>query len=235
VVPARQDFFNPQGNPWQLQQIPPQVLTFTATYTMQKFAFLKAANLVTKDWQIGYFGNYQSGTFLTPPTTGQFATFLPSQAIRVPGVPLYNKDINDIHNYNPYYDQVLNPAAWKQVPVNQVGPAVSTLYSDFRGPRQPHENANIGRHFRFKEKFDLYIRGEFVNIFNRTLMPNPISTNPQNPLTKNGLGIYTGGFGVINAYNAPGSNPTQAGGSGAGSAGTALIGRSGTLIARFQF
>ena len=98
VVPARQDFFNPQGNPWQLQQIPPQVLTFTATYTMQKFAFLKAANLVTKDWQIGYFGNYQSGTFLTPPTTGQFATFLPSQAIRVPGVPLYNKDINDIHN-----------------------------------------------------------------------------------------------------------------------------------------
>jgi hypothetical protein len=48
-------------------------------------------------------------------------------------------------------------------------------YRDFRGPRTPTENANIGRNFRFgpEGKFNLYIRAEFVNIFNRTLMPNP--------------------------------------------------------------
>jgi hypothetical protein len=41
------------------------------------------------------------------------------------------------------------------------------------------------------------------------------------------LGIYTAGFGIINAYQAPNSGP---------SAGTVpLIGRTGTLIARFTF
>ena len=86
------------------------------------------------------------------------------------------------------------------------------------------ENANIGRNFRFgKEgRYDLYVRGEFVNIFNRTLMPNPIATNPQNAVQKNGLGILTGGFGVINAYQAPNTA-------------TIFTGRTGTLIAKFTF
>ena len=59
------------------------------------------------------------------------------------------------------------------------------------------ENANIDRNFRVgKEgRYNLQIRGEFVNIFNRTLYPTtgatgPVSTaNPQNPVTKNALGI----------------------------------------------
>ena len=82
------------------------------------------------------------------------------------------------------------------------------------------------------------IRGEFVNIFNRTLMPNPTTTSPQNAPTKNGQGIYTGGFGVIAAYATPGTataaaNPPTAVSSGIGS--PLLTGRSGTLIARFTF
>jgi hypothetical protein len=126
---------------------------------------------------------------------------------------------------------VLNPAAWKQVDANVTGPAASTLYTDFRGPRQPRENANLGRHFRIKERYDFYIRGEFVNIFNRTILPNPVTTNPQIAPTKgagNGT-ILTGGFGVINAYLAPGTAP------GPTAPLTPLTGRSGTVIARFQF
>jgi hypothetical protein len=103
-------------------------------------------------------------------------------------------------------------------------------YKDFRGPRTPTENANVGRNFRFgpEGKFDIYIRAEVVNIFNRTLLPNPSTANPQNPAIKgagNGT-IYTGGFGVINAYLPP--NRVY---------GTApyLQGRTGTLIARFSF
>jgi hypothetical protein len=103
------------------------------------------------------------------------------------------------------------------------------LYKDFRGPRIPSENANIGRHFRVgKEgKYDFYLRGEFVNIFNRTLLatPSTFTTNPQNPPAKGAGGgtIYTSGFGVFsNAYltpNTPYANP----------------GRTGTIIARFRF
>ncbi len=226
--PTRQDFFNPDGSGWALQNIPPQALTFNFTYTIQNYSLLpRFANQITKDWQIGFFAQYQSGSFLTPPNSTT-ANFLLSQDVRT-GEPLYLKDINNIHGYNPYTDVVLNPAAWAQVPTNSVGPARSTLYSDFRGPRQPRENANFGRHFRIKERMDFYIRGEFVNIFNRTIMPNPSTSNPQNKPSANGAGIYTSGFGVINAYNAPGTAPPVSSGA------VNLLGRTGTLIARFTF
>ena len=75
-----------------------------------------------------------------------------------------------------YYTQVLNPNAWAPCPTNSACCGLrAVLYKDFRGPRIPSENANIGRHFRVgKEgKYDFYIRGEFVNIFNRTLFATP--------------------------------------------------------------
>jgi len=122
---------------------------------------------------------------------------------------------------------VLNPAAWAPCPTNAVCPAASTLYSDFRGPRAPTENMNFGRNFRIKERMNFQIRAEFVNIFNRTLLPNPITTNPQNAVTKT-AGINSSGFGVINTFATPGSQPTTA-------VPPYLTGRTGTLIARFTF
>jgi hypothetical protein len=239
--PGVQDFFNPNASQWTLQQIPPQVSTFNVLYTVPKFAFLpKYANMVTSDWQFSFFANYQSGIFLTPPVSTT-ANYLPSEEIRNPGVSLYNVNINDIHSYNPQQQVVLNPLAWSQCPTNSVcgsatngifGPAGTQLYSDFRGPRQPRENASIGRHFRFKEKYDLYVRAEFVNVFNRTILPNPL-TNASSvikPTFGGGGGtILTSGFGVINAYNAPGTYPAPTAGA------VSLLGRTGTIVARFQF
>jgi len=229
TTPIRQDFFNASANQWALQQIPPQALTFNFTYTIQKYSLLpKYVNQITKDWEIGFFATYQSGAFLTPPTSTT-ANFLTSQDVRVAGQPLYLQNINNIHSYNPYTDVVLNPAAWQQLPANGVGPAASTLYSDFRGPRQPRENGNFGRHFKIKERYDFYIRGEFVNLFNRTILPNPITTNPQSSPSKNQAGVLTNGFGVINAYNLPGTAPAPTAGA------VSLLGRTGTVIARFTF
>jgi hypothetical protein len=78
----------------------------------------------------------------------------------------------------------------------------------------------------------LYVRAEFVNIFNRTIMPQPATNGfgvaPGNPLQRNGLGILTGGFGVINAYATPGSAPPTFNA-------PYLQPRSGTIIARFSF
>lgn len=237
---TRQDFFNPQSADWQLQQIPLRSLTFNFTYTVPKASFLpRWANTITRDWQIGGYALYQSGQYLAPPLSPTL-NFLPSEEIRVAGQPLYNVDINNIHSYNPGTQQVLNAAAWAACPVNTTcpaaysgatGPAATVYYSDFRAPRTPSENANIGRNFRIKERMNFHIRAEFVNIFNRTIMPAPTSSgtgvSPQNPLTKT-AGILSSGFGVINTFATAGSLPTTA---------TApyLTGRTGTLIARFTF
>jgi hypothetical protein len=142
-------------------------------------------------------------------------------------VSLYNVDINNIHSYNPSSVQVLNPNAWAPCPANTTCTASATLYSDFRGPRRPAENANFGRNFRIKERMNLQIRAEFVNIFNRTLLPNPTTTNPQNPVTKT-AGINSAGFGVINTFATPGSIQATAGV-------PVFASRTGTLIARFTF
>jgi hypothetical protein len=85
---------------------------------------------------------------------------------------------------------------------------------------------------------NLQIRAEFVNIFNRTLLPPPSTTSPQNPPSKNGLGIYTAGFGVVNVYATPGTQSAAAAAPTAVTSGTSallLTGRTGTLIARFTF
>jgi hypothetical protein len=242
-----EDIFNASGNQWTLQQIPPQALTFNVTYTLPKYGRLnKWANEVVSDWQVGFFAQYQSGIFLTPPVSNVNAEYLASEDIRVPGQSLYNVNINDIHSYNPYYDVVLNPKAWAPCPVNTTcggayngafGATAERLYADFRGPRQPRENANIGRHFRIKEKYDFYIRAEFVNIFNRTILPNPLTTNPQTAVSRNGFGILTNGFGVVSlsaitpqgVFQGAGTVPAPTAGA------TALLGRTGTIIARFQF
>ena len=119
-------------------------------------------------------------------------------------------------------------------PTNSTCTATGTLYSDFRAPRTPTENANIGRNFRLgKEgRYNLFIRADFVNIFNRILMAAPsTSVSPQISPSKNNLGIYTSGFGVINAYLTPGTAyaaPTQA-------TSFVLQPRTGAIIARFSF
>lgn len=229
---TRQDFFNPESAVWALQNNAPRVLTFNMIYTVPKASFLpRFINVLSEDWQLGWYSRYQTGAYLTPPTSTQFANFLTSQDIRVPGQPLYTPGvgIDDHTTFNVYTTQVLNPKAWAPCPTNSVCPATSVLYKDFRGPRIPSENANIGRHFRVgkERKYDFYIRGEFVNIFNRTLLVTPtgFTTNPQNAPAKGAGGgtIYTSGFGVFgNAYLTPNTS-------------YANPGRTGTIVARFQF
>jgi hypothetical protein len=220
---SRQDFFNPNSSVWDLQTTDqPFLFNMNAVYTVPKAAFLdkvKFANAIIKDWQLGAFTQYGSGFPLTPPGSPT-SNYLGSEDIRVAGQPLYNKSLNS-HSINPFYDQVLNPQAWQIVPTNSVGPATGTLYTDFRGVRRPQENFNIGRNFRIKERMNLQFRGDFVNILNRTIFPNPSTSNPQLPVTHNSLGYNTGGFGVMNTYNTPNA--------------FSIMGRTGTLIARFTF
>ena len=129
-------------------------------------------------------------------------------------------DIN-CHCYDPAKTVVLNPAAWESVPNGQWANDYSSIRY-FRGIRQPAENANLSRNFRFKEgRMALQVRVEMNNVFNRTLLPNPLSANQNfgaNPTSTGG--VYTGGFGTYGNLS-----------------GGAILGaqRSGQLIGRFTF
>src|SRR5262249_4844088 len=140
-----------------------------------------------------------SGLPLTPPAATNTNYIGSSEQFRVPGQPLYLKDLN-CGCINPYQDLVLNPAAWQNPPNGAFGPATGTLYGDFRSARRPSESMNLSRTFPFgrEGKYQFQIRGEFVNIFNRTQIGNPSTTAPGTPPTKNAMGQYSAGFGVIN-------------------------------------
>jgi hypothetical protein len=174
---------------------------------------------IARDWRLGAVLRYGSGMPIKVPnaTSGLGAyTFQTSFANRVPGVPLFTEDLN-CHCFDPNTTFVLNPAAWVNPPAGQYGTSAG-YYSDYRYPRRPIENVSIGRNFPIREgRMNLQIRAEFTNIFNRTELNDPTSTNAFATQTRNAAGQATAGFGYINTatvFSAP---------------------RQGQLVARFQF
>ncbi len=212
----------------------PFLLNANILYVTQGWFSNKMVATAVKDWKIGAFLQYGSGLPLTPPAATTTNLIGGSEQFRVPGQPLFIKDLN-CGCINPYQDLVLNPAAWVNPPNGTFGPATGTMYGDFRSARRPSESANFGRTFRFREgRMGLEIRAEFTNIFNRTQIGNPITTAPGSLPTKNNLGQYAAGFGVINlTVSGPNQAPSYTQ--------NALVGqlytlpRNGTLIARFSF
>ena len=140
--------------------------------------------------------------------TGTFAN-------RVPGEPLFTKDLNCTSCYDPNKDFVLNPKAWADPPAGQFGTSAA-YYSDYRNRRAPSENMSLGRTFPIAERASLNIRIELNNAFNRIRVPNPTATNAQATQRVDATGKPTSGFGYINT--GPGS-----------------VGRTGQIVARIQF
>ena len=78
---------------------------------------------------------------------------------------------------------------------------------------------SLARNFRMgpEGKYNLQIRAEFQNIFNRLFLSAPATgAITTAPTTANG--VYTGGYGYINTVGGAGSQP-----------------RSGQIVARFTF
>ncbi|HEY3825729.1 MAG TPA: TonB-dependent receptor [Bryobacteraceae bacterium] len=204
------DVFNRQNSKYISQFDQPLASYITLDYTTPNVSFSggrtgKALSWVSRDWTIGSLLQYRSGLPIQSPTaTSMLATagpyFQGTFMDRVPGVPLFTQDLN-CHCFNPNTTFVLNPAAWMNPPAGQFGTAAA-YYNDYRYQRRPTENINFGRTFRMREKMTLNVRAEFTNIFNRTELNNPTSTNalltqvrtnPANPNSQT-----TGGFGYIN-------------------------------------
>jgi hypothetical protein len=209
----------------------------------------KALAYALSGWGTGWALSYQSAPLVGLPTSSgsvpisNFLGYGPGPAQLIPGMSPWSVNWTDLdgkhhtdpldincHCFDPTTTQVLNPAAWTNVPNGQFAANESSIRA-FRGVRIPVENANFSRNFRIKERYSLNIRVEFTNIFNRLQLPTsataPGGVNlgnftaaPTKFTSGPNAGAYSGGFGAI-------VTPFST---------TGIVGqRAGTIVARFQF
>jgi len=170
------------------------------TYELPRVTNNRFVQNVVHGWTIWGTLRYASGQPIQVPGANNVLsayTFQSTYSNRVPGVPLFTQDLN-CHCFDPNKDFVLNPAAWSN-PANGVYGTAARYYDDYRAQRRYDEELSLARSFRIREKMSFMIRGEFFNVFNRTYMNNPVSTNAQATQTRNPTtGVPVSGFGMIN-------------------------------------
>lgn len=207
----------------------------------------RVVSWLVRDWALSAAMFYQTGAYLGRPAAGSVnginrwlgrgpggaqlkqnsdGTFMSPWAVNwkdldgnVHPEPL---DIN-CHCFDPERTIVLNPNAWTTVP-DGVWAAQTQQIQDFRASRRPTENTNFARNFRMgsEGRYNLQVRIEFYNIFNRMMLPSPTLGNfAQTPGTAPGdPNRFISGFGTFgNLQTAGRFNPT----------------RTGQFIARFSF
>lgn len=123
----------------------------------------KAVAYALSGWGTGWALSYQSAPLVGLPTSSgslpisNFLGYGPGPAQLIPGMSPWSVDWTDLngvhhtdpldincHCFNPTTTQVLNPAAWTNVPNGQFAANQSSIRS-FRGFRIPVENANFSR------------------------------------------------------------------------------------------
>lgn len=197
----------------------PHVLVIGFNYQTPKINRNLLTRLALSDWRFGGVLRYASGfPIRIPAANNALGSILmrSTYANRVPGEPLFLKDLNDRGSIDPFKDLVLNPKAWSDPAQGDWGYS-AVYYGDYRYARRPDEQLSAGKEFRIKERYSLSIRAEFFNVFNRTYLNNPDSGNAQTTPRYDANGNLTSGFGRIN----PGSVFTPP--------------RSGQVVVRFQF
>jgi hypothetical protein len=222
------DVYNRQLSKYISSFDQPFVFNFSANYTIPTARFgaglaAKTGSWIVRDWTIALYGQYSSGLPIQAPAAQNALAallFRGTFANRVPGVPVYTQDLN-CHCFDPNKEFVLNPAAWTQPAAGQFGTAAA-FYGDYRYMRRPVENLGFGRTFRIKERVSINIRADFINIFNRARMADPLATNALATQTRN-QGQPTAGFGWINT--AFGNGPASA----------IQFPRNGTVVGRVTF
>jgi hypothetical protein len=134
----------------------------------------------------------------------------------VPGQPFFSVDPNS--HFDPTKTLVLNPKAFSDVGPGQFGGA-APYYASNRWQRQPAESLSFGRIFRIKERYQLQIRAEFQNVFNRVFFTQPMAQNTGTAAANmNPGGALSAGYGFVNTLNGAGTMP-----------------RTGQLVAKFTF
>jgi len=214
------DVFNRPTNKYVSGLSRPFVFVTAVNYRFPKLGLNRAISWAIRDWTLGVVLQYASGVPIRSPIAqNRLSTLLfrDTFANRVPGEPLFTKDLNCNSCFDPNKDFVLNPKAWVDPPAGQFGNSAG-YYNDYRTRRRPSEALSIGRVFRIRERVALNIRADFQNILNRTQMNNPTSTNAKATQTVDAArGQTISGFGYINTGT------------------VASAPRQGIIVARIQF
>jgi hypothetical protein len=197
------DVFN-RPNQKNLGSSQPFVLVTSFNYTVPKLGANKWLRELSGGWTFSGVLRYASGGLIGVPTSNNQLSsllFRSTRFNRVPGEPLFTTDLNCRSCYDPHKDFVLNPKAWSDPPAGQWGYSAA-YYNDYRYMRRPDEQLGIGRTFRVKERVTVGLRMEFFNAFNRLVLQNPSSGNPQSTQTRDANGFTVSGFGFINTATA---------------------------------
>jgi hypothetical protein len=211
------DVFNRANQKSLVSSSQPFLFVLGFNYETPKFTSSKIIQEIVSGWTLGGVLRYASGTPIPVPSTQSnlnSVLFQTTRMNRVPGEPLFLKDLN-CHCIDPNKDFVLNRNAWTDVKQGEWGVS-APYYDDYRYHRQASEQLSFGRTFRIRERYRIQIRAEFFNVFNRIIMPNPSAGNPLQTQTVNSAGVPTSGFGRIDATTVSGQ-------------------RNGQLVARFEF
>jgi hypothetical protein len=233
-IPIYNDIYNYGINKQLNQLVRPEAAIISGTYVTPKVAGesrgMKVLSQAVRDWQVGWVLRYQNGALIQTPYSSnqlnlQLARASPTFWNYVPGVNPLNVDPN-CKCFNPQTTLVLNKNAWTDAPAGTFGVS-APFYDSYRWQRQPAESMSFGRNFRVgrEGRYNLFVRAEFQNIFNRLFLSMPLtgtaspalSANPLTPATSNG-GVYTGGYGYIPTIGGAGAVP-----------------RNGQIVARLTF
>ncbi len=229
ATPPINDAFNRNTNKYLSGLDQPFLFVFAANYTTPKTGVNRFLDWAVKDWTVGAVMRYGSGFPIAAPIattnlnsilfreTGAVGTTGGTYFNRVEGQPFFTQDLN-CRCFDPQKTFVLNKNAWVNPPGGTFSSSAA-YYTDYRQQRRPNESMSIARNFRFREgAYNLQIRAEFANVFNRTYLNNPTATNALAAQTVSAAtGLNTAGFGFINTGTVQ-STPRQ-----------------GTLVARFTF
>jgi hypothetical protein len=228
TTPATNDVFNRGQNKYLSGLDQPFLFVFAANYETPGTTWNRFLSFAIKDWTLGAVMRYGSGfPIMSPIATNGLNEILFRQTSatgttggtfmnRVSGQKFFNQDLN-CRCFNPQTEFVLNKDAWVNPAAGEWGTSAA-FYTDYRQARRPSESMSLARSFKFHEaKYNLQIRAEFANVFNRTYLNTPTSANALAAQGRNAAGLTTAGFGFINT----GTVQSPA--------------RSGTLVGRFTF
>jgi hypothetical protein len=233
-IPIYNDIYNYANNKQLNQLVRPDAAVISGSYVTPRLpgesSAVKVLSQVLRDWQLGFVLRYQNGALIQTPYSNnqlnlQLARATPTTWNYVSGVPRLSVDPN-CGCFNPQTSLVLNKSAWTDAPAGTFGVS-APFYSGYRWQRQPAESMSFGRNFRMGKdgRYNLFVRAEFQNIFNRLFLSMPatgtasptLSTNPSTPSVTSG-GVYTGGYGYIATLGGAGAQP-----------------RAGQIVGRFTF
>ncbi len=181
------DVFNRDTNKQWSPLSQPHRLVISGTYTTPKMGGDGMASRFTsqilRDWQVSVVLQYQSGSMIAVPNSNNaLFTQLNLGGGLFSGASTYYNfangqqpanyftvDPNDVgKTIDPTRALVADRSVWVDAAPGQYA-TTAAYYNRYRWQRQPSENFNFGRNFRFGAdgRMNLQVRAEFQNILNR--------------------------------------------------------------------